>query len=297
MNLTLLTPRKSLNKAFLKIKPNRTDIERFKNNLIKLIDRINEAESEEFHKNLVSDFLKDTYYKQNYFINTKGRNDLVIHNGKDAKSTVGVIVEAKKPTNKTEMLRTDSINAKAFQELVLYYLRERITQKNLEIKYLIATNIYEWFVFDAQLFDRLFANNKTLVKQFTDFEEKRLSDTRTDFFYKEIAEPFIKGIETEIAFTHFDIRDYDKPLRNADKQDDNQLIALYKLLSPEHLLKLPFANDSNSLDKSFYTELLHIIGLAETKEGGKKLIGRKKEGERNSGFTHRKRHYSTGEPG
>jgi adenine-specific DNA-methyltransferase len=28
---------------------------------------------------------------------------------------------------------------------------------------------------------------------------------------------------------------------------------------------------------------LHIIGLAETKEGGKKLIGRKKEGERNSG--------------
>lgn len=72
-------------------------------------------------------------------------------------------------------------------------------------------------------------------------------------------------------------------MRNADKQDDNILIALYKLLSPEHLLKLPFTNDSNSLDKSFYTELLHIIGLAETKEGGKKLIGRKKEGERNLG--------------
>lgn len=283
MNLTLLTPRKSLNKAFLKIKPNRNDIERFKNNFIKLIDRINEAESEEFHKNLISEFLKDTYYKENYFINTKGRNDLVIHNGKDAKSTVGVIVEAKQPTDKTGMLRTDNINAKALQELALYYLRERITQKNLEIKYLIATNIYEWFIFDAQLFERLFANNKPLIKKFTDFEEKRLPDTRTDFFYKEIAEPFIKGIEAEIVFTHFDIRDYKKPLRNADKQDDNKLIALYKLLSPEHLLKLPFANDSNSLDKSFYTELLHIIGLVETKEGGKKLIGRKKEGERNSG--------------
>jgi Alw26I/Eco31I/Esp3I family type II restriction m6 adenine DNA methyltransferase len=49
------------------------------------------------------------------------------------------------------------------------------------------------------------------------------------------------------------------------------------------LLKLPFANDSNSLDKTFYTELLHIIGLTETKEGGKKLIQRKKEGERNAG--------------
>ena len=72
-------------------------------------------------------------------------------------------------------------------------------------------------------------------------------------------------------------------LRNADKADDNQLIALFKLLSPEHLLKLPFTNDSNSLDKRFYSELLHIIGLTETKEGSKKLIERNKEGERNSG--------------
>jgi adenine-specific DNA-methyltransferase len=283
MILTLLSPRKALNKAFLKVKPNRSDIESFKRNLIKLLDQINESESEEFHKNIISDFLKDTYYKDNHFINTKGRNDLVIHNGKDAKSSVGVIIEAKKPANKSEMMRTDNINTKAFQELILYYLRERVVQKNLEIKYLIVTNIYEWFIFDAQLFERLFANNKQLIKKFTDFEEKRLSDIRTDFFYKEIAEPFINAIETEITFTHFDIRNYEKPLRNADKQDDNILIALYKLLSPEHLLKLPFTNDSNSLDKSFYTELLHIIGLVETKEGGKKLIGRKKEGERNIG--------------
>jgi hypothetical protein len=35
----------------------------------------------------------------------------------------------------------------------------------------------------------------------------------------------------------------------------------YKLFSPEHLLKLPFANDSNSLDKEFYNELLYIIIL------------------------------------
>jgi adenine-specific DNA-methyltransferase len=235
MNLNLLTPRKALNKAFLKIKPTRNEIERFKINFIKILDRLNEAESEEFHKNIVSEFLKDTYYRENFFINTKGRNDLVIHNNKDSQSTVGVIVEAKKPTNKTEMLHTGNINTKAFQELVLYYLRERITLKNLEIKYLIATNIYEWFIFDAQLFERLFANNKILVKKFIDFEEKRLTDTRTDFFYKEIAEPFINAIETEITFTHFDIRNYEIPLRNADKQDDNKLVALYKLLSPEHL--------------------------------------------------------------
>ncbi len=283
MKLNLVKPRKALNKAFLKVKPNRSEIENFKTNLIQLLDTINESESEEFHKNLVSQFLKDTYYKDNHFINTKGRTDLVVHNGKDAKSSVGVIIEAKKPTNKSEMLRKDKINSKALQELVLYYLRERIILKNLEIRNIVATNIYEWYIFDASIFEKEFAQNKTLVKQFTDFEEARLSGTKTDFFYKEIAEPAIDNIKDEIDFTYFDIREYEKPLRNDDRKDDNKLIALYKLLSPEHLLKLPFVNDSNSLDKSFYTELLHILGLSETKEGSKKLIGRKSDNERNPG--------------
>jgi adenine-specific DNA-methyltransferase len=283
MILKELKPRKALNKAFLKVKPNRTEIEGFKTNLITLLDRTNDTESEEFHKNLVSDFLKDTYYKQNHFINTKGRNDLVIHNGQNADSSVGVIIEAKKPTNKTEMLTAQKLNAKAFQELVLYYLRERITHKNLEVKHLVATNINEWFIFDATLFDRLFAQNKDLVKQFNEFEAGRLAETKTDFFYKQIAEPFIESLTSEIEFTYFNIQDFQKPLRNSDKADDNKLIALFKLFSPEHLLKLPFTNDSNSLDKRFYSELLHIIGLTEIKEGSKKLIGRNKEGERHTG--------------
>ena len=266
MLLTLLKPRKALNKAFLKVKPNRTDIETFKTNLITLLDRTNDTESEEFHKNLVSDFLKKTYYDPLHFINTKGRNDLVIHNGPNANSTVGVIIEAKKPTNKAEMITTEKLNVKAFQELVLYYLRERITHKNLEVKHLVATNINEWFIFDATLFEKLFAKNKKMVKQFTDFESGRLTGTKTDFFYKEIAEPFIENITTEVAFTYFNIQDFQVTLRNADKADDNALISLFKLLSPEHLLKLPFTNDSNSLDKRFYSELLHIIGLTEKKK-------------------------------
>lgn len=273
-----IPPIKALNKAFLKVKPHRDDFEKFKHNLIRLIDNINEAESEEFHKNLVAQFLRETYYGANHFINTKGRNDLVIHNGKDAKSSVGVIVEAKKPTNKGEMLKVDNLNSKAFQELVLYFLRDRISGKNLEIKYLVATNVYEWFIFDAGTFEKSFAQNQQLVKRFTDFEAGRLTGKKTDFFYQEIAAPAIEAIKDEITFTHFDLRDYEQSLRNTEKQDDNQLIPLFKLLSPEHLLKLPFANDSNSLDQTFYSELLHIIGLTETKAGGKKLIGRKKEG-------------------
>ena len=283
MNTIIFEPRKALNKAFLKIKPNRTFIESFKSNLIQILDSINEKETEEFHKNLVIDFLKKTYYDPNYFVNTKGRNDLVIHNGKDAKTNVGVIIEAKSPINKSEMISVNNLNGKALQELILYYLRERITHKNIELKHLVVTNIYEWFVFDAQLFNKLFAENRSFVKQFTDFEEGRLSGKTTDYFYKEIAKPFIDGLQNTIEFAYFDIRKYEKPLRNTNKDDDKSLVALFKLLSPEHLLKLSFVNDSNSLDKNFYSELLHIIGLDEVKEGGKKLIQRHKEGKRNSG--------------
>ena len=276
MNKNKILPIKALNKAFLKVKVNRDNFAKFKHNLRRLLSHINEAESEEFHKNLVIQFLHETYYEGNYFINTKGRNDLVIHNGKNAKNTVGVILEAKKPTNQGEMVKVDNLNSKAFQELVLYFLRDRISGKNLEIKYLVATNVYEWFIFDAGTFEKTFAQNQELVKLFTDFEAGRLTGKKTEFFYKQIAEPAIEAIKDEITFTHFDIREYEQFLRNAEKQDDNQLISLFKLLSPEHLLKLPFANDHNSLDKTFYSELLHIIGLTETKAGGKKLIGRKK---------------------
>ncbi len=279
----ILQPRKALNKAYLKVKPTRAEIEKFKENLIELIDTSNKEESEEYHKNLVSAFLKKTYYDPKFFINTKGRNDLVIHNGDKPKSTVGVIIEAKRPTNASEMLSKKDINKKALQELLLYYLRERITQQNLEIRYLIATNINEWYVFDAQEFEKHFAQDKELVKKFKEFEAGTLSGTKNEIFYKDIAKPAIAKAENKIEFTYFDIPSYDKSLRNNDPKDDNKLIVLYKLLSPEHLLKLPFENDSNALDKRFYTELLHLIGLEEVKEKGKKLIGRKKEKERNSG--------------
>ena len=125
----IITPRKALNKAYLKVKPVRSDIEVFKSNLIKLLEQVNHAEHEEFNKNVLADFLKNTFYSPDYYINIKARNDLVIHNNKKASDSVGVIIEAKRSTNVSEMIRIENINNKALQELVLYYLRERISHK------------------------------------------------------------------------------------------------------------------------------------------------------------------------
>lgn len=269
------TPSKSLFHALPKAKPGREQFEQFKAKLSGLVEQINSSpnESEEHHKNHISDFLKYTFKFPAYFINTNDRIDLVIHNGKSATDAVGVIIEVKRPTNQAEMPSLDNLNVKAMQELVLYYLRERIIANNRAVKHLIITNGYEWFVFDARIFEKAFFEDKTLAKQFIEFEAKNLSAIKTEVFYKEIAKPAIEKMG-DVEFTHFDLR---------EKRSDKQLIALLNLFSPAHLLKLPFANDSNSLNKEFYSELLHIIGLIETKEGSKKLIQRKNEGERNCG--------------
>ncbi|MCA2623774.1 MAG: class I SAM-dependent DNA methyltransferase [Microcystis sp. M20BS1] len=267
--------KQALNRVYLKIKPDTETIQVFQANLTRLLEQCDSKKSEEFNKNLLIDFLKNTYYTDRYFINTKERIDLVIHNNQDVKSPVGVIFETKKPTRtiNAEMPRLDHLNTKAFQQLVLYFLRERVTDKNLEIKHLIVTNIYEWFIFDGKIFEELFFANKALVNQFCDFEAGRLSSTKTDFFYQQIAEPAITKVIEQIKFTHFDLRD----LENLD------LLDIYKILSPEHLLKLPFVNDSNTLNKPFYNELLYIIGLTEVKEKGKKLIKPMKAGDRCDG--------------
>ncbi len=280
MQLTTLTPKKSLNKAYLKVKPLRAEFDCFKANLRTLLERIHITESEEFHKNLIIDFLKNTYYDPQYLINTKGRTDLVIYNGAKLSSSVGVIFETKKPTNSAEMLSFEKGNVKALQELVLYYLRERITHNNLEVRHLVVTNSVDWFIFDAVVFDRLFAQNKAFVQQFIDFESGRLADTKTDCFYKQLAEPFIDRISTPLECTYLNFRQVQDLL---ERGDDSALIAVFKLFSPEHLLKRPFANDSNRLDKRFYGELLHIIGLTESKVGSKKLIGRNPPDARHSG--------------
>lgn len=275
LKFTQLTPKKALNKAFLKVRPLRSEIDLFKANLITLLGKVNEVEREENQKNHIRDFLRDTFYKTTNEINTKGTQDLVIHIDKSNKSKVGVIIEAKRPSNKADWISASKPNTKALHELVLYYMRERVDEKNIDVKYLIATNIYEWYIIESSYFDKIFFGNKNFIKQYEDWRDGKKLSRDTSLFYNEIAKPFIESLEEEIPVTYFDIRNYDKELRNMDKSDDKKLIALQKLLSSYHLLRMPFANDNNELNNKFYKELLYIIGLEEVKEGAKQVIRRK----------------------
>ncbi len=278
MKIITQSPKKAL-KAYIKQKPLRSEIDGFKANLIALLGKISliekrpKDESEEHLKNDVRDFLRDTYYKNTNAINTKDKKDLVIHLGKTTDSEAGVIIEAKRPSNINEMLTEDNPVKKALFELILYYFDERIQAGNNKLKHLVITNIQEWYIIDANYFDKLIYRNSQIKKLY----ETKLNDNKDNpFFYEEIAK-IIAKLDIELPFVYFDIRDYETFLRNDNKEDDKELIALYKILSPQFLLKIEEANDSNSLNGKFYIELLHIIGLEEDKVEGKKVIRRKKK--------------------
>ena len=153
MLINLIPLKKSINKAYLKVKPVRIDFSNFKEQLHTLLLKINDKESEEHNKNLIRDFFINTFYSDKN-VNTKDKTDLAVHLGKTSESLVGVIIETKAPSNKNGMVSKVNINRKAMHEAILYYLRERIENKNDEIKVTIITNTYEWFIFKAEHFSK-----------------------------------------------------------------------------------------------------------------------------------------------
>lgn len=270
--------RKALNPAYRKHKPLRKDVNKFVEELKQCLQEVKHSddngESEEHIKSHFIQFFNNTFYTENY-INTKERIDLAIYTGKTAKSDVSVIIEAKKPSNKSEFLTETNLNRKALQELLLYYLRERLDNQNNNIKHLIATNGYEWYLFKAEDFYNYFYKNKALLKEYKAFRDGLKDTAKNELFYNEIAKKYIAEVEEKLPFVHLDFSK-----TNFDTLSDAHLNTLFKIFSNVHLLGHSFGNDSNQLNKTFYKELLHIIGLEEVKDKGKNIINRKSEKDR-----------------
>jgi adenine-specific DNA-methyltransferase len=278
----------SLNKELLKENISFNEFNEFKTNLSKLINDTNKAlsgnQGEENIKNLLSDFLKDSFYKNKHFINTmsyKGRNeaDLVIHSESSNMSNVSVIIEVKTSKNNSEMLSKDIIEKKSpdnllkksFYESVLYFFHEFVGKNNIELKNIVITNVFDFFVFSASEFKRVFIDrSKELYSKFQKWKSEGLIDSKTGTFYDIIKNYISEHPEylNNLRFTYFDIREV--------IQNEEELKLLYKFLSPKNLLKQNLSNDSNVLNKEFYNELLHIIGLEEVEKGSQRLIQRKK---------------------
>ncbi|MBP5369632.1 MAG: Eco57I restriction-modification methylase domain-containing protein [Bacteroidales bacterium] len=268
----------ALNKVYLRQKPKTKDFEEFSRQLENLKSSIEKGislnESEENFKNLINDFLKESFYKGTNLINTKKRIDSAIYKTLDSNSQVQVLIEAKRPGS-NEFPAETNLNTKAMQEALLYFLRERVLWKNIDLKHIIITNGFEWFLFDASEFQTHFYNDKKLLNRYDEFEvNPSLLFDKTSDFYKDIAAPFIDKVKTQINYVYFDIR----------VLSERQRVGVYKLLSPEHLLRKFVCNDSNELNASFYNELLYILGLEEVKNGNRTQICRLEKNRQSASF-------------
>ncbi|MCR5886562.1 hypothetical protein LRS06_01995 [Hymenobacter sp. J193] len=207
------------------------------------------------------------------YLNSRKKRDLVMHTGPQVSDPIGIIFELKHAKNKAEMVQKDNLNRKALHELLLYYFQERTAEQEAqELRQLIITNGYEWFVFDAHDFDRVFWKNTELRTFFQKHKQGQTTGGDTKYFYDH-ARALLEKSEAEVRFTYFSLDPRDE--KNQRKPlGERGLLWLSKLFSAPHLLKEPFAQDANTLNRAFYEELLYLMGLEEVKDKGRKLIQR-----------------------
>lgn len=228
----------------------------------------------------VKALLHDTFYKgKNKIGQRKGVNtDLNIFEDNTTSSFPVVLIEMKKPSEKSDMLSKEDLNRKALHELILYYLTEFVDNNhNNAIRWLIASNGYDWFIFDESLFRELFTTQK-FVREYRKVnpDSPKLNKEKTKAFYAYVAKEIEdKGLTDKMSYIYFSMKDW-------DKMSARNLSNIYKLLSPYFLLGKR-RHDANDMNDKFYRELLYIIGLEERSKNGNTIIQRLPEERREAG--------------
>lgn len=251
-------------KQYKQREPSYDEIQDFKNHLANL-QKVDANESEEHQKNKFRDFLREAF---NYECNTKGRIDLAIYNYYDE---IEVIIEFKSLKNKQEFPKdSNSLQCKSFYETILYYLRESKTNNN--IKHIVLATINKLFIIDAKEYE-VFKNNKELLRAYKNCDTNEGNDTSTNKFYDE-ARKIIESMTQTFQYVYVELDSINLDSKYVIKQTAHldQIPLIYVILSPQSLLKQKLYIDANTLNKNFYDELLHILGLQEVTQSSKVLI-------------------------
>ncbi|EMG99888.1 class I SAM-dependent DNA methyltransferase [Helicobacter pylori] len=234
--------------------PTKETIENFEKEINSLLENAPRQDDEEFQKNEINSFLKNTY---GYRCNTHKKVDSAIY----VEGEVQVLIEVKALDKKTEFPK-DKENplSKAFCQMVLYFLEEREKEKNNSLKHTIICNAHEFFLFDCK--DLLFLNDDKRIKKFyKHYAQKEGTDSSKPKFYEDLEQYLKEDFQGKLPYTYFNLND-----------DFKELPLIYQVLSQEVLLKQKKTLDANTLNKDFYEELLYILGLEEQNEKGKTLI-------------------------
>lgn len=275
-NKKILTPAQSIQKSYLRQPVDPDAIEKFRHHLSILLSALSPTDKEGVNKGRVKTFLENTHwpterYEVNESVNSNA--DLVI---RDKNLGKNVALFEFKRVNSQEMVSLENLVQKALFELVFYYILEEHDARNTNLKHLVISDGYKYFIFEKGLFWELFGKDKVFVDNIMSSE--RNSSERRDYIYRQIIKPKVESVKEKLAFTYVDIETFRDSLSTSDINSKTRFKALYKLFSPTHLQKLAFSEDHNTLNKSFYAELLYIMGLEE--RGDKHQIQRLKDSER-----------------
>lgn len=234
--------------------PTKETIEKFEKEINSLLENAPRQDDEEFQKNEINSFLKNTY---GYRCNTHKKVDSAIYVDKE----VQVLIEVKALNKKTEFPKNkENPLSKAFCQMVLYFLEERKKEKNNSLKHTIICNAHEFFLFDCK--DLLFLNEDKRIKKFyKNYAQKEGTDSSKPQFYEDLEQYLKEDFQGKLRYAYFNLND-----------DFKELPLIYQVLSQEVLLKQKKTLDANTLNKDFYEELLYILGLEEQNEKGKILI-------------------------
>ncbi|GAA7682974.1 hypothetical protein JP0150_10000 [Helicobacter pylori] len=233
--------------------PKKETIENFEKEINSLLENAKGQDGEEFQKNEINSFLKNTY---GYKCNIYEKVDSAIY--VDGKAWV--LIEVKALNNRNEFPKDrENLLSKAFCQMVFYFLDA--IENNNSLKHAIICNAHEFFLFDCK--DLLFLKeDKRITKLHKNCDSKEGTDHKTKRFYSDLEEYLKKDFKGELRYTHFNLSSY----------DPKELPLIYQVLSHEVLLKQKKTLDANTLNKDFYEELLYILGLEEQNEKGKILI-------------------------
>ena len=246
-------------------------LDKFKEALSNHLPPKPDADPESNYSSSVQALLDDTFYKgKNKIKQRKGVNtDLNIFEDNTTSSLPVVLIEMKKPSAQKDMLSLKDLNRKALHELVLYYLTELVDNNhNNAIRYLIATNGYDWFIFEETLFRKQFYNKKfeREYRKVNPNESKLYKETTRQFYEYVSKEIEAKNLTQDMSYIYFSLEGW-------DKLSNQKLSAICKLLSPYFLLGKR-RHDANDMNDKFYRELLYIIGLEEKSKKGNTTIQR-----------------------
>lgn len=271
----VITPSRSLNRSFLRNQETKETKDKFRIALLSLLTKLDDKEDEEYNKTWIHDFLTHTFYDEPYLVNTRKKVDQAIYGPGSQKPWV--LMEMKAPGNLQEMPREGNFDRKGFSQLVLYYLKEEKEGDNREIKHLIVTNGYEWYVFERKLFYNFFGKNRALWDKIQRYE--RENKTREEI-YQEVIAPEVRKVQDQFSYVYFDLREFARKLDDTSVIRKKSFEAQCKFFSPIHLCMLPYDFDHNHLDTKFYNELLYLMGVEEKRVGQLDVIQRLPEGNR-----------------